>query len=397
MKRLVCLLASIVLAFALSACHSNPPAISSNDTDTTTASATQSPLEATTLHVLPYAADWAKNGLKGTVWEGCTVKAVESGHVLDKDTTAKVYLLQKEITPSLPTLSTYLAVETPKKLLLSSELATPYAADISLGDTDGDMVDEILFQCCVSVSGGWGGYSSLILKVVDNELREVFTDVSFDTGFSGQLEDNYVLKIENKYTGYSIALGGKKYASSHYDKDGNLFNVCPVMFDSFHTFEFVNWDEDAVREIECRQYSSAYSHADGVGDAVCTIKWDAKTQQFKVVDAAFKPYLYTDVYLEKLNQSCPDYSEEWTFEPDTYTVPKGAVTDASAYTILRSLAKQSNCYPHSIIHYLKDNTWEFTITDYDPTAYEPYSVDGGCSQFIVDGNSGEILLAYACE
>lgn len=160
---------------------------------------------------------------------------------------------------------------------------------ISLADVDGDEVKEILVHEDTGGVGGFGAWSTWVLKVENNNIRVLFENFNeFDTGFASRFTEDYLLEVQNRIAGYSATFDLKEAYREYIDNsaqlpDGN-FDL-----DSFYAFEAKDVDADGISEILCKQYASILTHADHTGTACSVLKFDTEKQQFAVMDAWFEP------------------------------------------------------------------------------------------------------------
>jgi len=178
-------------------------------------------------------------------------------------------------------------------------------------DVDGDKQDEVIIHQDVDMFGGAGQYRTMVYKVSDDELKELFKSPSseglFDTGFRRSFLDGYNFQVRNIYSEYSEIFDFRHYDSkeSFWDENGKPYNRdywdewdewdgSLLWVDSFCDFKPTDIDNDGVFELECGQYTSLNSHADYIGDAKSVLKYNPKTQAFEVVSAEFELYYTLD-------------------------------------------------------------------------------------------------------
>jgi len=175
-------------------------------------------------------------------------------------------------------------------------------------DVDGDKQEEIIIHQDVDMFGGAGQYRTMVYKIADYELKEIFKSPSyeglFDTGFRSSFLDGHNFQISNIYTGYSEVFDFINYDSkeSFWDENGlprswddwDEWDGSWLCVDSFYSFCPIDVDNDGVFEFECVQYSYLNSHADYIGDAKSVIKYNAETSAFDVVFAEFELYYELD-------------------------------------------------------------------------------------------------------
>ena len=171
---------------------------------------------------------------------------------------------------------------------------------VYLNDIDGDGSDEIIVHQVVSAAGGAGGYNAMIYKIENGILSAIFNsegENQFDTGFSSAFGDGFKLKITNRFTDYETVLGSEYteiYTHTFYNEDGTVIDEYKddysMMVDSFYRFVPEDVDNDGVYEISCLQYTSLWSHADGIGKCKTILKYDNIIGDFVVADAEFVPF-----------------------------------------------------------------------------------------------------------
>ena len=177
---------------------------------------------------------------------------------------------------------------------LSESDVGSYADLLYVCDIDGDNADEIIIQRTAGMTGGAGQYISQIFKVENNQIKEIFHSSSsnkFDTGFSSDMQDNYMLVIVNRHTGYEKALdiSAKGYLDVFYNEEGSLISKTDIFADSFHSFSPVDVDNDGIFEIKANQYVSFYGHSDYIGTAVSILKYRSNTKKFDIIETEFIP------------------------------------------------------------------------------------------------------------
>lgn len=185
----------------------------------------------------------------------------------------------------------YLAVEKEDALLLF-DLGKDIMEDILyLNDVDGDGIDEIIIHQTLGMTGGAGQYSSRILKVVEDEIQEIFSsspDNVFNTSFTSEFLDDKQLSIRNERTGYSKVIDiTKRINGEFFIERGELINRDKILCDSFYSFIPEDTDNDGVFEIIAFQYVSILTHAGYIGYTKCVIKFNLSSQNFEVISSEF--------------------------------------------------------------------------------------------------------------
>jgi len=176
-------------------------------------------------------------------------------------------------------------------------------------DVDGDGREEVIIHQDVDMFGGAGQYRTMVFKITDNELKELFKSPTdgglFDTGFRSSFLDGCNFQINNIYTGYSETFDFRNYDSkeSFWDEKGHPYDWDDwdgwdgswLWVDSFCYLNPIDIDNDGVFEIACEQYSCLIDHSDYIGEAKSILKYNAETQVFEVVDAEFFLYYGLDM------------------------------------------------------------------------------------------------------
>lgn len=206
------------------------------------------------------------------------------------------YLLSCQAQEQAP-YNAYLAVETAESTYLYDLKIACYDQSMYVCDVDGDTTDEIIIQQIVGLTGGAGQYLSRIFKFESDSLQEIFNsdtslpagkDNQFDTGYDSVFLPNYQLKITNRYADCNVIIDiSGRYISEIFDENGKCTENESVWCDSFFTFAPKDIDQDGVFEIECMQYVSLFSHADGIGYAKSILSYNQNTGVFQIVEADF--------------------------------------------------------------------------------------------------------------
>jgi len=226
---------------------------------------------------------------------------------LEMDTKSRVYILcdNTGYDGSNSTLChpSYLAVEAETKVLFKA-LNESHGEELYLRDIDGDKLDEIIIQ--QGISGNSGSFTSFssIFKVGRNEIKKIYYNSNYDdnnygelaAGFSGIPKDGFKIEISNKFTGYKKTIdytntydkfkeAGEK--NNVFNKNGKVISDWKVEFGGFYTFEPKDIDDDGVYEIVCEQRGELNNVIDHIGYAKSVLKFNPKTQKFKVIKAEF--------------------------------------------------------------------------------------------------------------
>ena len=154
---------------------------------------------------------------------------------------------------------------------------------------DGDGIQEILIHNDTGGCGGFGLFTTYVLKVEENDIRILFENFSeFDTGFESRFLDGYQMEIKNKITGYTLVYDVKEQYGEYIDGSSKMPSG-KIMLDPFYVFEPKDTDDDGISEILCKQYTSYIGHADYTGTACCVLKFNNQTQAFEVINAWYEP------------------------------------------------------------------------------------------------------------
>ena len=140
-----------------------------------------------------------------------------------------------------------------------------------------------------------------IFKFESDFLQEIFNsdtslpaskDDRFDTGYESVFLPNYQLKITNRFADCNaiIDISGR-YVSEIFDENGKCTKNTSIWCDSFFTFMPKDIDQDGVFEIECMQYVSLFSHADGIGYTKSILSYNQNTGDFQIIAADFTAQL----------------------------------------------------------------------------------------------------------
>ncbi len=197
----------------------------------------------------------------------------------------------------------FFALEREDDVLLYSVTELSFPEYLYFCDIDGDKTDEIVFMVNNGGNGGAGSHTTYVWKVTDKGFETLMSlngyVTYFDTGFEFELQAPFKMLVKNRHTGYSRTIDFSNrtgYIGSVYDENGNPTDQERGWHDCFYYIVPRDIDNDGIYEIECTAYTSLYGHSDGIGDSICTIKYDRKSGDFKVLDARFE--LYDDIAQE---------------------------------------------------------------------------------------------------
>jgi len=202
-------------------------------------------------------------------------------------------------------------------------------------DVDGDGQEEVIIHQDVDMFGGFGQYRTMVYKITDSGLKEIFKSPNkegfFDTGFRSRFLDGNNFQISNIYTGYSEIFDFVYYDSKevYWDEKGQPYSRDDLgawddwdgswlMVDSFYYFNPVDVDNDGIFELVCEQYTSLRGHSDYVGDAKSVLKYNTETQVFEVVFAEFELYYKYDTKYDRNITSLEDLVDPEIIEQDEF-------------------------------------------------------------------------------
>ncbi len=172
-----------------------------------------------------------------------------------------------------------------------------YGEELYLSDIDGNGDSEIIVHELIAMTGGFGGYLSLVYDFSNGEIKEVFEDSSrnFDTGFQLRILKDRKINIVNRFTGYNETFDFSHRNDDYYQgywyggKEPADHERQDFMVDPFYEFVPEDYDNDGIFEIKCRQYTSLIGHSDFIGVAISYLKFNNETKQFEVVKADYIP------------------------------------------------------------------------------------------------------------
>ena len=181
----------------------------------------------------------------------------------------------------------YLAVETGSKILFFDFGGMDFGTELYACDLNGDGVDEFLVHQMLGTSGGAGQYATRGFKLSGENLIELFCFDSakpFETGFQCEFLPGKKLEITNVYYDHVQVFDiSTKYIEEAFDETGTCVLPYELYCDHFFEIKPTNADGDAAFELECLQYVSLGSHADGIGVAKTILKYKESTQSFAVI------------------------------------------------------------------------------------------------------------------
>ena len=209
---------------------------------------------------------------------------------------------------------TYIALETDDKVWIDEclDYGDSYvpelveALELKLADIDDDGVEEIFILLSMHNHGapGRGQNYSMIWKIYDNGIAEIFNGDEFDNGFSAELKQGYLAEITNKFVEYSYEFDCSLDEDEFFfDEEGNpcyddeYFTVSEVVFHPIWNFDIKDVNGDGKNEVMLKQWIWLADCTDMEMDAVTTIAFN--DGEFEVVDAtvevsAEKSYVFYD-------------------------------------------------------------------------------------------------------
>ena len=241
---------------------------------------------------IPKTSDWKTVGLESAgLGEASFYSSTESSlgtlHILTHYSWSRVLM------------DIFFALERDDDVLLYSVTDLSIPEYLYFCDIDGDKTDEIIFMVDNGGNGGAGSHTTYVWKVTDEGFETLMAlngyVTYFDTGFEFELQASFKLLVKNRHTGYSRTIDFSNrsgYIGAVYNEMGNPAVTWTAYHDCFYYIVPCDIDNDGVYEIECTAYTSLYDHADGIGDSICTLKYDRNSKSFKVVDARFEVYDY---------------------------------------------------------------------------------------------------------
>ncbi len=248
-------------------------------------------LSSTQLESILYADDW----LEQIERSGWMVHNQAEGYFSSiSNNKQNIYIISKAYDESSLFHYSRLAIEIEENVFFfnfGKEYHGSFADVISVGDVDGDGMDEVAILSTIGQSGGAGQYEARVFKIKENSCSEIFYSSSkepFNTGFTNILCDNYIITIKNAFTNYEANFDlREKYEGIFYDDKGNLIKSANVFCDSFNHFNLIDIEKDGIYEVACSQYVSLYDHSDYIGEAKSVLKFNVHKKNFEVYDASF--------------------------------------------------------------------------------------------------------------
>lgn len=323
MKKLIATLCVIILVLSAAGCESitpNPtePATEVNPTVAAPTEATQPTTEHKALeHLelkvseLPLDSKWLSDDLEKVGLNRTKESARAKGFITEqsksgKDIRIAIILGDYERYGKGLYHDLFLAVQADTKViykdLTHNTITGAYSEKLYLNDIDGDGVEEIIIHQCIGMSGGAGQYLARVFKVENDEIKEVFCSLTsngnrhirWKTGFVGEEQQDFKLKISNSFTGYETLIDLSQDKESYirlgkYDEEGNIIKHTDISTDTFLSFIPKDIDNDGICEIYCEQYTSHLGHAQHIGYAISILKYNAYIQDFEVIDTWFDP------------------------------------------------------------------------------------------------------------
>ena len=198
----------------------------------------------------------------------------------------------------------FLVVETGKEVLFYDFDNTSLDEYLYLCDIDGDGLDEIIIHQRIDAFGTPGQFSSLVFKVVYDEIQVLFDFRSFDsegnyvdyydTGYISALINGFKVEIHNLFTSYSVILdfsASLVKLDRYFDEKGNVLEQLETIgSSSFYKFIPVDIDGDGVYEIECYQVVRSFFPGGSIGYTKSILRYNPHLRLFEVARAEFFPY-----------------------------------------------------------------------------------------------------------
>lgn len=165
-----------------------------------------------------------------------------------------------------------------------------YEGRIFIGDFNGDKISDVMLTVA---TGGSGGIVSNIIATFNKADPEVIFDAENNKGarFTGRFADGFKAELESLDTErtleYDLASRKDNYvAIKLYDEDGRLLQQRKPTADAFSSLQPVDLDHDGTYELKGVQRISAAYHADGIGNAYSTWKYETGTWKMKQLEVS---------------------------------------------------------------------------------------------------------------
>ncbi len=237
---------------------------------------------------IPNTSDWKTTGL-----ESIGLSGAEISHTMDYSADSTLYFLTVH-TVSDTRRDLFIALERKDDVLIYpiSEMCSLISCEVA--DVDGDKSFEIVM---LVDNGGVWSHTAYVLKVESYRITPLFEKNlyihPFEEGFSYTLRAPFELLVTNSITGYSTVIDfsdREEYIGEVFDEKGNPLGKWEAKHDCFRTFTPKDVDNDGVYEIIGSMHTHLYSHADGIGDSECTLRYNKDSGEFEVIDARFVKY-----------------------------------------------------------------------------------------------------------
>lgn len=192
--------------------------------------------------------------------------------------------------------TTYIAVETDDKIWISQcdtedggyvpELAEGH--DVKFADVDGEDGEEVLVTLMHHNHGapGRGQYATMVWKICDNGIKEIFNGKDLDNGFEIQLAEEYTAIVKNSAFNYEKELDCYNDEGLFFDENGSP--IPDSNYDSIHPvweMDAKDVDGDNENELICKQWIYLSESTFHEHDAVTVLKYSSASEVFEVVDA----------------------------------------------------------------------------------------------------------------
>ncbi len=237
---------------------------------------------------IPNTPDWKTAGL-----ESIGLAGAEISHTMDYSANSTLHFLTVH-TMSDALTDLFIAMERKDDVLLYpiSEMCSLMSCETA--DVDGDKSYEIIM---LVDNGGFCSHTAYVLKIEDDRITPLFEKNlyihPFEEGFSYTLRAPFELLVTNSITGYSTVIDfsdREEYIGEVFDEKGNPLGKWEAKHDCFRTFTPEDVDNDGVYEVIGSMHTHLYSHADGIGDSECTLRYNKDSGEFEVIDARFVKY-----------------------------------------------------------------------------------------------------------
>lgn len=148
-----------------------------------------------------------------------------------------------------------------------------YQPKLTIGDLNGDHVNDIFVSAATGGSGGTYSYS--IWSVKGYQAKQIPVPKAVDV--SGSFLDNYIAKItvQDINKSYYINMKDRKkfYDQQGIYKGGKLLVPTELLTDYYSSLELTNRDKNGVFQLKGYQRVSGVAHYNSIADVVSLWKW----------------------------------------------------------------------------------------------------------------------------